>query len=682
MDYWIHCGSSSGKYNGFLQDEKECLHSNTTGSVAVEDVDNGGTMSMPKILLIVFGVCLLLINICAYAALYNQRRKLQAQELLIKTFYSEVDITNSKVMYVEHGSGRHAPENLPALGVVRKKCNSKGVLQTNCEGQYVTARNREAGDITGDDYESSRREISRQCSASTMDTNTKVRRWIECELNQRSSPELRSLSPAPLKSADQKNIPTRQESNMIHLPVNDLSQVLVKPIVHRDPNASSSTTSKRNATVNAVPRKMAKKVSVAVDATPSARIASMLCKPLKATSLNASIQASQSTLCLKETIPTGPESCCVNSTLVPALDPQAEPSNCSNVEYLHLKKNYAPQANHLVTNTKKVSSHLRSVIQRNSCEVDSSDIKNKIVNKSSVEVGPKKIKSHGTKKDVGINTERDESVVETLENIKYITSKDNATDTDEKLPNINSLKNTYGGNEIGILSSEQNAVIEHEDQISCRKGFTFIRTVTHRRLSFPSRVSWPLANRRQSAMTKGISRDNKSTRLSRRRNPSTTGRQKSDTTAPLLTVKKLECFQDSSQTNILTAASPSSGSKLHTAGSPSTLTCVHQEPKNAHTSRVTVEEQCVEKDDRVRQELPSASLSSTTLRTAEAEKTSFPKAAYLKPRTRTKVSVGTSTNSLIPSEGKSTARSVKNPAEGKNQKGKRNGKSWTFEDKG
>jgi hypothetical protein len=597
--------------------------------------------------------------------------------MLIKTYYSATEITDSKVMYVEQSSGRHEPENLPALGTVKKKCNNKEMLQSTCEGQYDRVRNGTAEDIKGDDSESNRWKISRQCSASTVDTNTKVRRWIEYELNQRSSQETRSLNPTSFEAADQINVPTRQGSSKIHLPADDSSQVLVIPIIHQDQNPSSSTTCKQVATIKTVPRKVAKKVSVAVDATPSARIASMLCKPVKEISGDASIQASQGTLCPEKAVPMGPEPCDVNSTLVSALVSQGEASNFSNFEYFHLEKNAVPQENTVVANIRKESSNLRSVAHHNSSTVESSDVTNKIVNKSPMEFGPKKFKVHGTKKDVGINTKPEESALERLENTTCVTLRDNAADN-EILPAVNCLENRYRRNETEVLFSEHNVLNEHEEQISCGNGITLFRTVAHRRLFLPPYVSWPPANKRQSAITKRINHNNESTRLSRRRHPSTMGHPKPDNTAPL------EILLDSFKATSLTAALPTDGTKVHTAGYPSKRTRLRQEPNNTHTSEVIVEEEFVGKQDQLRQELPSAPLSPTKLRVTEAESEWPPlrKATFCKKRVPEKVSVGTSTNSLIPSEGKSTVRSVKSKTDGKNQKGRGNGESSTFEDRG
>lgn len=584
-------------------------------------------MSVPNILLILFGICLLLINVFAYCALYNQRRNLRAQELFIRNFYSEAEIAKSKVVYGEHSSGRHEPENLTG---------NKEMLHSNCEGQYGGERN-------GTVEESSHWKISRQCSASTMDTNTKVRRWIEYELNQRSSPELRSLNPTPFEAADQKNVPTRQGTSKINLSADDPSQVLVIPIIHQEQNPSCSTTCKQISTIHSVPRKVAKKVSVAVDATPSARIASMLCIHVKDTSGDASVQTAHGTLCPKEAVPLGPECCDVNSTLVSAVVYEGEPSNCRHFEYLHFEKNALSQANPLVTDVKNVSSHPRSVTHNNTSKVEASDMTNKTVNETPKEICPKKIKLPGTKKDFGIDKKPVESVLKRAEKTKLVTLKDTAANTNEILPVGNSLKR----NETEVLFSEQNVVNEHEKQKSCGKGVTLTGTMARRRSSVPLHMIRRPSRLKQSSITKRKTRDNKSTCLPRRGNPSTAGRPKPNTAAPL------EILQDSLEATSSRAALPTDVTKVPTAGYPSTLVLLHQEP-NTHSSEVIVGERIVDKQNQLRQELPSAPLSPTSLRATEAEtaKLSLPKAAFCKRRSPAKVSVGTSTNSLIPSEGK------------------------------
>jgi hypothetical protein len=629
LDYWINYQSNlSSKYIGYLLDEKGCPHLNDTDSIAVEEADTERTPSFPKILLIAFGICLLLINICAYCALYNQRRKLRAQELFIRNFYSEAEIANSKIVYIEHSSGRCEPENLTA---------NKEMLHGNCEGQYGGERKGTAEDLKREDSESSNWKISRQCSASTVDTNTKVRRWIDNELNQRYSSELRNLNPTPFEVTDQKNIPTRQGTSKINSPTDDPSQVHVTPIIHQEQNPNCSTTFKQISTIHSVPRKVAKKVSVAVDATPSARTASMLCKHVKDTSGDASIQTAQ-----------GPERRDVNSTLVSAVVSEGEPSNCRNFEYFHFEKNAMSQANPPVTDVKNVSSRSRSVTHNNTSKVEPSDMKNKTVNETPMEICPKNVKFHRTKKDVGINTKPVESLLEGMENTKFVTLKDTAANTKEILPVVNSLKNSCGRNETEVLFSEQTVVNEHEKQKRCGKGVTLIGTVTRRRSSVPLHMQRRPSRLKQSSITKRKSRDNKSTCPPRRGNPSTVGRPKPNTAAPL------GILQDSLEANSSRAALPADVTKVSNAGHPSTLILLHQEPNNKHSSDVIVDERIVDKQNQLRQEQPSAPLSPTKLRAAEAEteKLPLPKAAFCKKRSPAKVSVGTSTNSWIPSEGK------------------------------
>jgi hypothetical protein len=640
LDCWINYGSTlSSEYIGYLQDEKICLQPNDTGFIAVEEADTGRTTFLPKILLIVFGICLLLINICAYCALYNQRRKLRAQELFIRNFYSEAEIANSKAVCVEQSSGRHEPQNLTA---------NKEMLHSDCEGQHGGEINGTAEDVKRNDSESSHWKISRQCSASTMDTNTKVRRWIEYELNERSSPELRSLNPTPFEEAHQKNVPTRQETSIIHVPADDPSQVLVIPIIHQEQNPSCSINCKQVSTIHSVPRKVAEKVSVAVDATPSARIASMLCKHVEDTSGDTSNQTAHGTLFPKEAVLLGTDRCGVDLTLVSAVVSEGKPSNCRHFEYFHFEKNAVSQANTLVTDVKNVSSHSRSVTHNNTSKVEPSEMTNKTVNETPMEICPKKVKLHGTKKDVGINTNPVESVLERMENTKYVTSKDTAAKTNEILPVVNSQKNSYRRNETEVLFSEQDVVNEHEKQKSCRKKVTLTGTVARRRSSVPLHMLRRPSRLKQSAITKRKNSGNKSTGLSRRGNPPTVGSPKPNTAAPL------GILQDSFETTSPRAALPTDATKVSTSGHPSTLVHLHQEPNKIHSSEVIVGERTVDKQNQARQELPSAPLSPTKIRATEAktEKLPLPKPAFCKKRSPAKVSVGTSTNSLIPSEGK------------------------------
>jgi len=564
---------------------------------------------------------------------------LRAQELFMRNFYTEAEIAHSKVVYAEHSSGRHEPENLTA---------NKEMLHSNCEGQYGGERNGTAEDIKRDDSESSHWKISKLCSASTMDTNTKVRRWIEYELNQRSLPELRSLAPTPSEATDQKSVPTRQETSKIHLSADDPSQVLVIPIIHQEQNPSCSTTCKQISTTHSVPRKVAKKVSVAVDATPSARIASMLCKHVQDTSGDASNQTTHGMLCPKEAVPLGSECCDVNSTLVSAVVSEGEPSNCRHFEHFPFEKNAVSEANPLFTDLKHVSNHSKSMAHNTTSKVEPSDMTNKTVNETPMENCPKKIKLHGTKKDVGINKKPVESVLERMENTKCVTLKDTAANTNEILPVVNSLKNNYRRNKTKVLFSEQNVVNEHEKQKRRGKGVTLIGTMARRRSSVPLYMFRRPSRLRQSAIIKRKNRDNKSTCLSRQGNPTTVGRPKPNTATPP------GMFQDSFEATSSRAALPTDVTKVPTAGYPSTPVLLHQEPNNTQSSDVIVKEQIVDKQNQLHQELPSAPLSPTKLRVpeAETEKLPFPKAAFCKKGSPAKVSVGTSTNSLITSEGK------------------------------
>jgi hypothetical protein len=120
------------------------------------------------------------------------------------------------------------------------------------------------------------------------------------------------------------------------------------------------------------------------------------------------------------------------------------------------------------------------------------------------------------------------------------------------------------------------------------------------------------------------------------------------------TAAKLGNLQDSFAATSSRAALPTDVTKVPTTGYPSKLVLLHREPNNTQSSEVIVEEQIVDKQNQLRQELPSAPMSPTKLGLTEpeTEKLPLPKAAFCKKRSPGKVSVGTSTNSLIPSEGK------------------------------
>jgi hypothetical protein len=374
----------------------------------------------------------------------------------------------------------------------------------------------------------------------------------------------------------------------------------------------------------------------------------MLCKHVKDTSGDASNQDAHGKLCPKDAVPLGPECCDVKSTLVSGVVSEGEPSNCRNFEYFHFEKNAVSQANPLVTYVKNVSSHSRSVNHNNTSKIEPSDVTNKTLNEPPMQICPKKIKLHGTKKDVGINTKPVESVLESMENTKCVTLKDTAANANEISPVVNSLKNSYRRNEAEVLFSEQNVVNEHEKQKKCGKGVALIGAMARRRSSVPLHMLRRPSRLRQSAIAKRKKRDNKSTCLSRRGNPSTVGHPKPNTTAPL------GILQDAFEATSSRAALPTDVTNVPTAGYPSTLVLLHQEPNNTQSSEVIVEKHTVEEQNQLRQELPSTPLSPTKfgVKEPETEKLPLPKAAFCKKRSPAKVSVGTSTNSLIPSEGK------------------------------
>lgn len=243
------------------------------------EVEAGSSSSFAMSIVIVIGVCLLLVNLCAFAGLYYQRDRLRVQERLMKKRYEDIERTNNDELYVsqrkdEENDGEQRPlEMTEVRGKIKKKTKQSG------DGLYEAVRSgghegRENGIEEDDGGENSfkRWRLSRQCSASTMDPHTKVREWIAHEIVHRCSP--RFLRRAKIHIQQQTNRPVLQKDSSFDTSVDQLSSAVMTAENH-EPNQSISTLPKPAMTTT-LQRPRVKKVSVAVDATPAARSSSVL----------------------------------------------------------------------------------------------------------------------------------------------------------------------------------------------------------------------------------------------------------------------------------------------------------------------------------------------------------------------------------------------------------------------
>jgi hypothetical protein len=659
------------KYNDFLRDEDECRPFNGTGTL--EDLKAGESTSVPKILIIVFGICLLLINLCAYVALLNQRRRLRAQEKLMKRLHADLEVTTTQEHFV--------PSEL-----VRRKDKGKQMLQGNGEGRYDAVETAAAEGIERDDSVQNGWKTSRQCSASTMDTRTKIRWWFERELKQRSSQEILQLT--QFDSADQINNPS-PERNEYHAEESNLSPGPLISQNHQDQNLSPSVASKVNVAI-LVPRKRVKKVSVAVDATPTSRSVSMLYKEVKDISRGVSGQAPGTTLDLKNDALNDSG----NSAPLPSHPPEREadlnkstspakacplPNKPLGGQNSETENDALLQTSSLMYKAKQISrpsgnknNHIYSKGEPTEVTHNNMD--------THPTTYPIKYKLHVAKKDVGITVKPDPLEPEDVN----VTSGESVSNVDKDLSLLNSLQRNHKENVPGFPSPEQNVVDVREKQTDCAQETASTNVVWARRLSLPPHIFRSSAKPKETEVRQGgkgtewRGHNCKLPRFSRRRRQSIAGRKPSNVT-PLLPFKKNELLQESIQATSQTL--PTCKINTHTEEHSSTLVCSHQASKNSTFSMVTPGVHSADNQNKLRHKLAP-----TKIRRREAATEISPPREILihnKQKSPAKVSVATSTSSLILSEGTSAdmVRQLESKSDGLNQKDRDNAEGSTSEHK-
>ncbi|XP_069701934.1 uncharacterized protein [Periplaneta americana] len=274
LEFWNNYEPDFKNDKEVMFDGNECTTTNS--SATVEELEDARTTSMAKSIVVVIGICLLLINLCAFAGLYYQRDRLRAQERLMKRLYAGVEQSNNQVVYIKHATS--VKNN--ALQNFENKMPGKLGLQQSEEGIYeiVSSRNRVQeveGATEGEDGDESSWRLSRHCSASTMDTHTKVKEWIERELVD-YCPKINNKE---LSKNGKVNNSVSEKLKYCEIPATHVSPTTLQIAVCHDPVLYSTATSKPTTTTS-ISKSKVTKVSVAVDATPTARIASMLSKPM------------------------------------------------------------------------------------------------------------------------------------------------------------------------------------------------------------------------------------------------------------------------------------------------------------------------------------------------------------------------------------------------------------------
>lgn len=625
-------------HDGFLRDEDECRSFNHTKML--EDVKGGETTSVTKILIIVFGICLLVINLCAYVALFNQRRKLRDQEKLVQRLHAEVEVANNQ-------------ENIPVSQSVRKG-NKHEIGMPQNEGEH-DAEGAVAGEgTTRDDCVQNGWKIPRQCSASTMNTHAKIRWWFERQQQNRPSSEVQL---SHVESESQK-CRTSQQRSEFH--VEESTIQAGQSISHsvEVQNLSSPIVSKPNIRLT-VPKKKVKKVSVAVDATPTARIASMFCKHVKNISGAVSDQIPETTLDLKnDSVKDRGNSALLNSSppdIDSVLDKSHSPANTQDLlfpnnrlggENCERENGVVPLTHSLMPTGTVVTDLSGKKNKQIRLRDESSEIAN---NNMDALLMTSSIKSelHIAKKDAGIIATPHPIEPEHLKS----TAGGGGSDDDEQLKNYNYFEGNCGKNISVFPSLEHRIVKAYDKQTGCAQE----AAVGARRLSLPAHIFWPTAKHRETTVRQGKiyterrGYNTRCTRFSKHRRPSNASRKASNA-AQLPPFKKEEPLQESIQpTNqILPTCKTSTEKEDHQLS----LSCRPQDLQQSPSSVITPEEHSAGNQKELHWQLPS-----TNNRRAEIATQMSPPPDILihkKPKSPAKVSVGTSTCSLILSEDTST----------------------------
>uniref|UniRef100_A0A1B6L0Q2 Carboxylesterase type B domain-containing protein n=1 Tax=Graphocephala atropunctata TaxID=36148 RepID=A0A1B6L0Q2_9HEMI len=217
---------------------------------------NAIASSVTLSIVIFVGISFLLVNLCAFIGLYYQRDKLKVRERIVNTRYRCVNVGTEDDDVEDHYMKNDGQAAVVETGKDIKNAEIKSILKSS-EGIYEqvksgsvkTASVGKAGKRMG---------ISRQASSSTVtiDPHTKVKEWIAQEIVQRCSPRfLRKGKKTELKAGSYDTY------------ADQLDQISNKTL--------DSNTSKVGS-LSMLPKPKAKKVSVAIDATPATRSASVL----------------------------------------------------------------------------------------------------------------------------------------------------------------------------------------------------------------------------------------------------------------------------------------------------------------------------------------------------------------------------------------------------------------------
>lgn len=211
--------------------------------------------SITGTIVIFVGISFLLVNMCAFIGLYYQRDKLKVRERIVNSRYRcvnanpEEDDVEDHYMKNESQPALEGSRDLKNIEIKSILKSSEGIYEQVKTGSNKTASVGKTGRKMG---------ISRQASSSTVtiDPHTKVKEWIAQEVIQRCSPRFMRRT----KRQDPK-------AGSCDTYADGFDQISTKTI--------DSNTSKIGS-LNGLHKQKVKKVSVAIDATPATRSASIL----------------------------------------------------------------------------------------------------------------------------------------------------------------------------------------------------------------------------------------------------------------------------------------------------------------------------------------------------------------------------------------------------------------------
>jgi hypothetical protein len=508
---------------------------NTPGAVEEpQEVETGSSSSLAMSIVIVIGVCLLLVNLCAFAGLYYQRDRLKVQERLMKRRYEDVEPRKDEELYTSRRKDEENDgENKTAIKMNEMKATTKNKKnQQSGEETYEAVRSRgktldgregAVEEVDGGEVSFKRWRLSRQCSASTMDPHTKVREWIAHEIVQRCSP--RFLRRTKVQLQQQTNRPGLQKDSSLDTSIDQLSSA-VMTTENREPNTSSPALSKPTTTTT-LQRARVKKVSVAVDATPAARGPSVL-KQIPIEQMSKSMEELGGDKCIsihadknKPTLKRS-ETCresLVSSSLsaVPSHSPQRDTvlrrsttsinfqvcqpilkkqNNALNIVHQHSKSDPVPYTTSFMPQGTPQTSQSQALIPHiYDIKVDTKGGPSSLIYTEGLPVKQMKtfptsgthvkFKTNAPKKDVGITASPD---TDRLKDIN-VTSRDSSLNVDGKISTADPLKNIQRRNFPKVLPdlpSGPAVWLQHQNQMnSADRDLTPVRAVSAKRHSLP-----------------------------------------------------------------------------------------------------------------------------------------------------------------------------------------------------